>query len=285
MKKIMAAAGLGLLAGAVALTAPASAHHATPTVSHYVGDCGQVTWESAWGSDDHQVDNTVLVVQVGDIQHTAAIGEPLEVGPTEAETAVIRWRVWGGGERNYDSPALADLPALLAHLDAGGDVLDADAPGVAWNEITVDGCPPAEQEPPADEPPGEQEPGDQDEQEPPAEECVDVNTADAETLRLLRHVDADRAAQIIDLRPITSVDDLGRVDGLRAGGPRLAELVAGGEGHAPLCPIGSGGTGGSGDQLPVTGAPLPLLLAGGGVLAAAGAGLVLAGRRRQTPIA
>ena len=49
----------------------------------------------------------------------------------------------------------------MVHLDAGGDVLDADAPGVAWHELTVEGCPPADDETPGDETPGDETPGDE----------------------------------------------------------------------------------------------------------------------------
>jgi hypothetical protein len=122
--------------------------------------------------------------------------------------------------------------------------------------------------------------------EPP--ECVDVNAADAETLQMLRHVGPDRAAQIIALRPFSSVDDLGRVNGLAAGGVRLAELVAGGDGFLPLCVIAAapggdddGSNDGEAGGLPVTGAALPLLLTGGSLAAVVGGGLYLAARRRR----
>ncbi len=92
---------------------------------------------------------------------------------------------------------------------------------------------------------------------------MDVNTAELEELVQLRHVDAERAEQILDLRPFDSVNDLDQVDGLAAGGPRLAELAAGGDGHPPLCDFDSG----SGGDLPDTTSGL------GSVLRLAGLGV------------
>lgn len=99
--------------------------------------------------------------------------------------------------------------------------------------------------------------------ESPGEVCVDVNTAGLEELVQLRHVDAERAEQILDLRPFDSVNDLDQVDGLAAGGPRLAELATGGDGHPPLCDFDSG----SGGDLPDTTSGL------GGVLRLGGLGV------------
>src|SRR5690606_37523551 len=130
---------LGAVA-ALALAAPAAAHHATPTATVVEGECGEVTITTTWGADEHQVDTAALVVLVGDEVHTAPIGEPITVGPFEADTTV-QWRLWGGGERDYDDPPLTDLDALVEYLAAGGGELDADAPGVAWHSLEVTGCP------------------------------------------------------------------------------------------------------------------------------------------------
>lgn len=164
----MAGLGAGALGitTALALATPASAHHNIPSVDVQEGECGAVTIGTEWTQDTHTVANTVLVVQAHGEQHTAPIGEQLEIGATEQETATIRWRIWGGGERNYDNPALDSLPDLLDHLDGGGDVLDPDAPGVAWHKLYVDGCPPEEDPTPTPTPepstpavPEEEEPG------------------------------------------------------------------------------------------------------------------------------
>lgn len=140
----MVGVAVGALAGLL-LAAPAAAHHATPTAEVTTGDCGEVTITTTWSADEHQVDTAALVVLVGDEVHTAPIGESITVGPFEADTTV-QYRVWGGGERDYDDPPLADLEALLSYLDQGGSELAPDAPGVAWHELTVEGCPAEEED-------------------------------------------------------------------------------------------------------------------------------------------
>ena len=156
MKIIRWAVALGAVA-ALALAAPAAAHHATPTATVAEGECGEVTITTTWGADEHQVDTAALVVLVDGEVTTAAIGETVTVGPFEADTTV-QWRLWGGGERDYDDPPLTDLEALLAHLDQGGSEL-TDAPGVAWHSLEVTGCAPATTAPattaPATTPAGE----------------------------------------------------------------------------------------------------------------------------------
>lgn len=129
-----------MLAGAM-LATPASAHHNIPHVEvSEPGECGVLTINSAWVEDTHRAEDAKLVVQVGNEQYVADIGESIEVGPFDMDEARIFWRVWGGGERDYDDPPLSDLDALLEHLNAGGDELDFDVPGVAWNLVTVEGC-------------------------------------------------------------------------------------------------------------------------------------------------
>ncbi|MGA1594907.1 MAG: helix-hairpin-helix domain-containing protein [Ilumatobacteraceae bacterium] len=56
-----------------------------------------------------------------------------------------------------------------------------------------------------------------------AEACVDINTASAEALDEIVHIGPSRAADIIALRPFTSVEDLIRVSGI--GDARLADIV------------------------------------------------------------
>lgn len=53
--------------------------------------------------------------------------------------------------------------------------------------------------------------------------CVDVNTASAEALDEIVHIGPSRTADIIALRPFTSVEDLIRVSGI--GDARLADIV------------------------------------------------------------
>lgn len=135
-------------AAAVALASPAQADHNSADANLVVDGC-TLTATTTWELAEHQVANTVLVVRVGGEVTTAGIGEPLELDLPPGTTSVD-WRVWGGGERAHDNPPLTDLDALLAHLEAGGGELDADAPGVAWHELAVADCAtPAETTPPA----------------------------------------------------------------------------------------------------------------------------------------
>jgi hypothetical protein len=115
---------------------------------------------------------------------------------------------------------------------------------------------------------------------------VDVNSDNVETLLLLLHIDTDRAAQIQALRPFDSTEDLDRVDGLRAGGPRLAELVAGDDTHPPLCDIDQAGSGDGNDadktNLPQTGSPALVLFGIGlGLATFGGLGMALGRRAPQ----
>lgn len=301
---VAAVAGGTLLASAGA----ALAHHNAPEVEVDAAECGAAVLTAAWPGDDHQVDNTALVVDGPGGVQTAPIGEEIPVQVDDGGD--VRYRVWGGGERDYDSPALDDLDALLAHLDAGGSPTDPDAPGVAWESLTVEACEDGdeggEDDESEDEGTDEEDDGSEDEgtdedgddegqEEGGGAECVDVNTADAETLRQLRHVDEDRAGQIMDLRPFSSPDDLDRVNGLKAGGPRLAELIAGGGEWLPLCPIDApdeeqgGGDdkpapaeqADAGGSLPVTGAALAALVAAGALALGGGGTAWWAARRRK----
>lgn len=134
------AAAAGLAVGALAAAGPASANHNDVSVDIVTEGC-DLTATSSWASDEHLVANTVVVVRTGGATFSAAVGSPVQV-ELEPGTTTVDWRVWGGGERDYDDPALDDLPALVAYLDGGGDVLDPDAPGVAWHELAVEGCEP-----------------------------------------------------------------------------------------------------------------------------------------------
>jgi len=55
-------------------------------------------------------------------------------------------------------------------------------------------------------------------------DCVDINTASAEALDVIVHIGPSRAADIIALRPFSSVEDLTRVSGI--GASRLADILA-----------------------------------------------------------
>ena len=61
--------------------------------------------------------------------------------------------------------------------------------------------------------------------------CVDINTAPRERLMDIIHIDDVRSAEIIAMRPFTSVGDLARITGI--GPERLADIHA----QGIVCPI------------------------------------------------
>src|SRR5690606_5630976 len=118
--------------------------------------CEATTFTTSWNTSA-QVGNALLVVFDGAEVHTAAIGTPLSVGPFTSPTKVW-WRVFGGGERDYDVPLWKGHPAteggfslqdflagINAYIDVHGDdwVLAGPSdpnPFVTWNYIRLDGC-------------------------------------------------------------------------------------------------------------------------------------------------
>jgi len=138
VKIIRWGAVLGAVA-ALALATPAAAHHNEAQATITFDGCA-LSGASEWEIDDHQVGNTVLVVRVDGQVWSAPVGELLEI-TLEPGTQSVDWRVWGGGERDYDSPPLSDLDALVEYLNGGGGELDADAPGVDWHTLAVPDCP------------------------------------------------------------------------------------------------------------------------------------------------
>src|SRR5690554_2925418 len=157
MRKVIAAIAAGLLGGAAFAGAAYADHNAVDLTHTEPGECGVVTFSTTWQLDQHQVGNTMLVVVAGDQHEVAPVGQDVTVGPFDTDTTV-RYRVWGGGERNYDSPALtqAGLDELIAWLEEDDTRLptDVDAPGVTWHEVEVSGCEPEPTDEPTDEPTG-----------------------------------------------------------------------------------------------------------------------------------
>jgi hypothetical protein len=56
----------------------------------------------------------------------------------------------------------------------------------------------------------------------PPGECVNINTATVDDLRLIIHIDDVRAQEMLTLRPFSSVDDMIRISGI--GPVRLQEI-------------------------------------------------------------
>lgn len=52
--------------------------------------------------------------------------------------------------------------------------------------------------------------------------CIDVNTASIEQLQEIIHIGAARAGDLVNFRPFTSIDDLGRIKGI--GAARIADI-------------------------------------------------------------
>jgi LPXTG-motif cell wall-anchored protein len=241
-----------MLGGAFALAGPAQADHNTPSVTvSEPGECGTTMITTAWSQDTHLVAASLLVVQVDGVQTTAAIGESITVGPFDTATPAVRYRVWGAGERAGDVPQLDSLDELLAYLDAhpGGE-LDLDPSGVAWVDLTLEGCPEPE---PTEDPTPSPGPGD-------VLNCEDFTTQ-------------SEAQAVLD----ADLSDPNRLD---ADGDGIAcETLPAGNGQ--------GGQGGADDDdkdgLPVTGMSTGLLAGGGlGLLALGGGAYLLARRRRAS---
>src|SRR5688572_2551705 len=95
--------------GTLTLASPASAHHNEVITAINVDGCALAA-TTEWSIGDHTVGNTELVVLAGGVVSHQVVGTPLNVA-LPAGTTEVKWRVWGGGERDYDNPALTDLPA------------------------------------------------------------------------------------------------------------------------------------------------------------------------------
>ena len=68
--------------------------------------------------------------------------------------------------------------------------------------------------------------------------CVDINSADVETLQEIAHIGSDRAQELVSLRPFNSVEQMGRITGI--GPARLQDIIDEGL-AATSCPDGTGG--------------------------------------------
>jgi hypothetical protein len=163
VKKLAAAAAAGLVGGALALAGTAHAHHNVPDLSAgEPGECGEVTIFSAWQEESSHppLDNARLIVEADGEVKVAHVGESVTVGPFDSETVTVRYRIFGGGERDYDVPLWnghasggEDGDAWKAEINTYGaehgwdwTVAGSDDPNpfVTWRELEVEGCPPAD---------------------------------------------------------------------------------------------------------------------------------------------
>jgi LPXTG-motif cell wall-anchored protein len=274
-----AAVALGVAVGGLALAGPASAHHSTNPNTKDLAHV-ETSHEVACGTA-----SVTLTVPDGTPQWNYRLQVEVN-GAIFGSTDLVS----GPGSSTLDVPFAEDegggsVTVRYYFLDAEEwDIVDAEMnykatyPDVGEGFKSFEVATDCATEPPATDPPATDPPA-------TAEPCVDVNTATADELLQLKNIDVDRAQQILDLRPFSSVDDLGRVNGLKVGGPELAGVVAGGDGYLPLCELGDGDEApapGAGGELPTTGVPVPLFAGGGAVLVGLGAGVLLLVRRRKT---
>lgn len=118
LRRMAAVALAGAVGGALALAGPAQATGLTQepisVTTEVVGKCGPIILTAQWNIGSGQTDNAKLVVFDGTDVKVAGIGTPIEVGPFDKPTEV-QYRVFGGGERNYD------VPLWKGHPNSGED--------------------------------------------------------------------------------------------------------------------------------------------------------------------
>lgn len=149
-----------LLVGVMTFGAMALAGHNGAVVSEDVNSCEPTTISATITDPDagHVTANMRLVVDTdaGAAQNalipTDGSAAEISVGPFGTDTTVY-WRVFGGGERDYDLPAWngyggptfgADVGAYGAENGYGFVVAGTDDgnPFVTWNEVEVPACAP-----------------------------------------------------------------------------------------------------------------------------------------------
>ncbi|GGC53152.1 hypothetical protein IEU95_10205 [Hoyosella rhizosphaerae] len=125
------------------------------------GDCGETTFTAGVidAAGTHKVNNMVLVVHAdGETQNQVipvdGTTTSITVGPftsPSAGTETIHWRVFGGGERDYDDPSwngygeagFTDDINAYAEDNGWGWVVagpDDDNPFTIWSTVDVESC-------------------------------------------------------------------------------------------------------------------------------------------------
>lgn len=148
---------LATLAAAVSVAPASAAEPASVEVD--VAACGETT-VSASTAPGHTVGNMYLVVDVDGVAQSVNIptdgsSVSLAAGPfhtQSVETETVSWRVFGGGERNFDIPLwkghgepgfAAAINAYFAEVGTFAWVIagtDDPNPFTTWNEVEVDTC-------------------------------------------------------------------------------------------------------------------------------------------------
>jgi DNA uptake protein ComE-like DNA-binding protein len=139
-------------------------------------------------------------------------------------TATITAQVKAAYGLSVDRAEYDAIAEMLGTCGGSGQVTLGVAPAESAPVVTVAPTNPATTAGAPTEPaPPAASPDDGSSDDESVEVCVDVNTASAEALDEIVHIGPSRAADIIALRPFTSVEDLIRVSGI--GDARLADIV------------------------------------------------------------
>ncbi|MDA2973048.1 MAG: helix-hairpin-helix domain-containing protein [Actinomycetota bacterium] len=139
-------------------------------------------------------------------------------------TATITAQVKAAYGLSVDRAEYDAIAEMLGTCGGSGQVTLGVAPAESAPVVTVAPTNPATTAVAPTEPaPPAASPDDGSSDDESVEVCVDVNTASAEALDEIVHIGPSRAADIIALRPFTSVEDLIRVSGI--GDARLADIV------------------------------------------------------------
>jgi hypothetical protein len=124
-------------------------------ISKTFGQCGETTFK-AKQTATKPVNNMYLVVEAGgnvQAKNLPANGDKvsIKVGPFETDT-LLRWRIFGGGERDYDMPLWKGYkPGKSDWRDSINEYIylygldwtngNADNPYTTWYKKIVEGCP------------------------------------------------------------------------------------------------------------------------------------------------
>jgi len=203
--------------------------------------------QAGWGQNDNSIG---VVVEYGDfratllgdseprqqgwwLQHAAGLLSDVKVhkashhgsrnGDTDAMMRRLRPElvVIGVGEGNrYAHPHPEGLARYAA---VGAVVLRSDRQGTVVVRAEADGTFEVRFAGPAPEPPGAT-PSTAVAPPPSASGCIDINRASADELTGIVHIGPARARELIGLRPLNSVEDLARINGI--GAQRLRDIVA-----------------------------------------------------------
>ncbi|WP_149360652.1 hypothetical protein [Lolliginicoccus suaedae] len=158
MKRTAAVLGAGALAFAASWGPALASHNGAVVTTAPAGECGETTFEATINdpAGTHKSNNMVLVVSAEGNTQTAPIpvdgsAASITVGPFTSDTT-ISYRVFGGGERDYDDPSWNGYGTATFGADIGayGNENGYDwvvsgpedpNPFTTFNTLDVEGCP------------------------------------------------------------------------------------------------------------------------------------------------